>query len=225
MSFLPPPARRAMACRADVAIAPRLDQHNHRPYLPRESSKHRWSECEYQMAHGFNGVFAVTVTSTLYANSGGQGCLAFGRLAVDHDGPEADASRPLAMGRMHGEMHGELHASRKCCRPEPRLTVTNWCRLEQKDREHQCWSIVCIVHYNIIYNITCQSFSSACIQTRAESERRVMKTIIKRHAIWNRLLAATGQPTTVRTSLLSSRVTYGVAGRAMFDAPLVGEKS
>ena len=48
-----------------------------------------------------------------------------------------------------------------------------------------------------------------------------MKTIIKRHAIWNRLLAATGQPTTVRTSLLSSRVTYGVAGRAMFDAPLV----
>ena len=150
-----------MACRADVAIATRLDQHNHRRYLPRESSKHRWSECEYQMAHGFNGVFAVTVTSTLYANSGGQGCLAFGRLAVDHDGPQADASKPLAMGRMHGEMHGELHASRKCCRPEPRLTVTNWCRLEQKDREHQCWSIVCTIHYNIIYNITCQSFSSA----------------------------------------------------------------
>ena len=69
------------------------------------------------------------------------------------------------------------------------------------------------------------SCSPQHIQTRAESERRVMKTIIKRHAIWNRLLAATGQPTTVRTSLLSRRVTYGVAGRAMFDAPLVGEKS
>jgi hypothetical protein len=45
-----------------------------------------------------------------------------------------------------------------------------------------------------------------------------MKTIIKRHAIWNSLLAATAY---LSGHLCSSRVTYGVAGQTMFDAPLV----
>jgi hypothetical protein len=71
---------------------------------------------------------------------------------------------------------------------------------------------------NIMTTTSRARCSTQHIQTRAESERRVMKTIITRHAIWDRLLAATA---CVSGPFCSSRVTYGVAGRTMFDAPLV----
>jgi hypothetical protein len=113
-----------------------------------------------------------------------------------------------------GWKHAELHASRRC---EPYRDTSHrprWCWLEQKDHDDdlQQSNASSERSLSIADRVpTTQHIHSRW--TRAEPERRVMKTIIKRHAIWNRLLAvAERQPGEMLTnrSLLSGKVTYGL---------------